>query len=311
MPTSVTSTSNYAGKAAGNIIGAAFKEMDTIQKNAVTVLQNVNNSVHLRKISYTNGKQAYSCGFTPAGAYVLSERTLTPVKVKIDTQVCKEDFRNQWSQETMGASASNPNLPGDVRAAMIAEMLGDVAEDTDSVLWTGDSSNAGEWDGLITLFEADGSIIKDGNGITAPGTATVSKSTVLAGFELVTTAAPSAVRNKSDFILAASSDVVLSLYQLLISNATANGLGLTPSGGLQYGKWPIIELGGLPDGVLLGYRRSNLVFGTGLVGDHNNVAISDEDNIGLFTGQMRMKMVYNGGCNYYNPNEIVYLDYSD
>lgn len=311
MPTTVTSTSNYAGKAAGKIVGAAFKEADTIRKGAVTVLENVNNSIHLQKIQYTNGKQAYSCGFTPAGAFVLTERTLTPVKVKIDTQLCKETFRNQWSQETMGASASNPNLPGDLRAAMLAEMLGDVAEDTDSVLWTGSSANEGEWDGYITLFEADSAIIKDGNGITAPGTATVSKSTVLAGFELVTSAAPSAVRNKADFVLVASSDVVLALYQLLISNATANGLGLTPSGGLQYGKWPIIEVAGLPDGVLLGYRKSNLVFGTGLVGDHNMVAVKDEDEIGLLTGQVRMKMVYNGGVNYYNSNEIVYLDYSD
>jgi hypothetical protein len=189
------------------------------------------------------------------------------------------------------------------------EVLKATAERSDSKIWTGDATNTDEWDGFITLFEADSDIIKDGSGLTAPGTATVGKSTVLAGFELVTTAAPSAVRNKPDFVLAASSDVVLSLYQLLISNATANGLGLTPTGGLQYGKWPVIEIGGLPDGVLLGYQKSNLVFGTGTTQDFNNLAIVDEDPF-LLTGQVRMKMVYSGGVQYYNPAEIVYLDYS-
>ena len=309
MLTVTTSTSNYNGKAAGNIIGAAHKEADTIQKGAVTFLQNVNNDIHLRKISYTNGKTGYSCGFTPSGAYVLSERTLSPVKAKIDTQVCKEDFRNQWSQDSIGASAANPNLPGDVRAAMIAEMLGEVAEDTDDTIWNGSSANAGEWDGFITLFAADGSIIKDGNGFTAPGT-TASKTTVLAALETVTSAAPSAVRNKKDFMLVGGSDVTLALYQYLNEKGAVNGLGLNANNQLQYGKWPVMEIDGLPANTLLGYRKSNLVFGTGLLGDHNQVAISDEDQIGLFTGQMRMKMVYNGGCQYYNSNEIVYYDFT-
>jgi RNA polymerase subunit RPABC4/transcription elongation factor Spt4 len=310
MPTTTTVTSNYVGKAAGELIGASYKEMDTIQKNGVTFLQNINTDTFLRKIGYTDGRQAYSCGFTPSGAVTLTERTLSPVKVKNDLQVCKEDFRTQWSGDTIGPSASNPSLPADVQAAMLTEMLAENAEENDRVIWNGDSSNTDEWDGFITLFEADASIIKDGNGLTAPGTATVGKTTVLAGFELVTTAAPKAVRTKSDFVLVASSDVVLSLYQLLISNAASNGLGLNTNNQIQYGKWPVIEIAGLPDGVLLGYRRSNLVFGTGLLGDHNNIAMVDEDEIGLLTGQVRAKMVFNGGCQYYNSNEIVYLDYS-
>lgn len=309
MPTSTTSTSNYNGKAAGAIIGASYKEMDTIQKNGVTFLQNVNNSIHLRKISYTDGRQAYSCGFTPAGAITLTERTLTPVKVKNDLQICKEDFRNQWSQETMGASASNPSLPGDIRAAILAELLAENAEENDRVIWNGDSTNTDEWDGFITLFEADASIIKDGNGFTAPGTS-ASKTTILAGLETVTSAAPSTVRNKSDFVIAGGSDVTLALYQYLNDKGSLNGLGLNANNQLQYGKWPIVEFDGLPADVLLGYRRSNLVFGTGLLGDHNNVAISDEDSIGLLTGQMRMKMVFNGGCQYYNSSEIVYYDFT-
>jgi len=35
--------------------------------------------------------------------------------------------------------------------------------------------------------------------------------------------------------------------------------------------------------------------------------VVDEDAIGLLTGQVRYKMVYNFGVGYYNPTEIVWL----
>jgi hypothetical protein len=141
MPTNTTITTNYVGKTAGEIVGASFKEADTIRKRVVTLLDDINSTVFLKKIAYTNGKQAYSCGFTPGGDFTLSERALTPVKVKIDTQVCKEDFRSYWSGDGSGPSAHNTRLPQDIQAAMLKEMLGDVAEDTDEVIWTGDSTN--------------------------------------------------------------------------------------------------------------------------------------------------------------------------
>ena len=39
----------------------------------------------------------------------------------------------------------------------------------------------------------------------------------------------------------------------------------------------------------------------------NTVAIEDEDEIGLLTGNVRGKIVYNAGVGYYNSNEIVWL----
>ena len=42
MATTVTVTSNYAGKEAGAIIGQAFKEADTIQKGFITTFENIN-----------------------------------------------------------------------------------------------------------------------------------------------------------------------------------------------------------------------------------------------------------------------------
>jgi hypothetical protein len=64
--------------------------------------------MNLRKIAYTNGTTDYSCGFVPEGAVTLSEKVLQIEKLMNPIQVCKEDFRQTWSEDSMGASASNP-----------------------------------------------------------------------------------------------------------------------------------------------------------------------------------------------------------
>ena len=94
MATTTTVSSNYNGTAAGAIIGQAFKTIDTIEKGAVTIAENVNFKISLRKIAYTDGTTAYTCGFAPAGTIVLNENVIEPFKFKNDFDVCK-DCRNK------------------------------------------------------------------------------------------------------------------------------------------------------------------------------------------------------------------------
>ena len=42
------------------------------------------------------------------------------------------------------------------------------------------------------------------------------------------------------------------------------------------------------------------------MGDHNTVELRDEDEIGLLTGKVRGKLVYNLGVGYYNSEDIVW-----
>ena len=160
MATNVTVASNYAGKAAGEIIGASFKEADTLRLNLLTIAENVNYKYNLRRIRYTDGTVDYTCGFTPEGAIVLDEKVIEPLKFKTPIQVCKEDFRQTWSEDLEGASAFNVNLASDIENAIIVEVLGQHAEKIDNQIWNGDSANAGEFDGFVKVFEADADVIK-------------------------------------------------------------------------------------------------------------------------------------------------------
>ena len=52
-------------------------------------------------------------------------------------QVCKEDFRQTWSEDAEGASAHNPNAPADIMEAISLEVLSSQAEKIDTDIWTG------------------------------------------------------------------------------------------------------------------------------------------------------------------------------
>jgi hypothetical protein len=298
MATVTTVTSNYAGKEAGQIIGQAFKEADTLAKGFVTVFDNVNYKLNLREIRLTGGKREYTCGYLPAGSVVLSEKVLEPKKFKDDFSVCKEDFRVQWSQESMGASAHNNNAPADIMDAITVEKLAQTAEELDDNIWNGDGALDAEFDGFLKLFLADSQVID----VTIPVTTELN---VEANLKLALAAVPIAIRRRN-LRIGVSPDIAQFYNFWLINKGIANGLGGDANTNLIFGKYKIEEINGLPANTIVIAEPKNLIFATGLVADHNEVKLVDEDEIGLLTGLVRGTMVYNAGVGYYNGEEIVW-----
>ena len=298
MATTTTVSSNYSGRDAGVIIGQAFKTIDTIEKNAVTIAENVNYKLSLRKIAYTDGTTAYTCGFAPAGTIVLNENLIEPFKFKNDFDVCKEDFRATWSDGIMGAGAANSTAPSDIMDAIQAEVLGAIGEKLETDIWQSSTN----FDGFITQFIADGDVNKP----TAD--AAVSEANVLTKYLKPALAAlPIALRNK-ELVFAVSPDVAQYYAFYLSTQGITYGNGNNDFA-LAFGRHTLTVLNGLPANTVVIYERKNLVFATGLTADHNQVAMVDEDEIGLLTGKVRGKVVYNVGVGYYNPEEIVYLTF--
>lgn len=298
MATTVTVTSNYAGKEAGAIIGQAFKEADTIQKGFITTFENINYKLNLRKIELTGGKRAYSCGHVPAGAITLSEKVLEPIKFKDDFEVCKEDFRAQWSEESMGASAHNDNAPKDIMDAILVEKLAQTAEELDFNIWNGDATNTDEFDGFLKLFAADADVID----VNLPAATT--EANVEAQLKLALAAVPISLRRKT-LKVGVSPDVAQAYSFYLISKGISNGLGGDANTMLKFGKYDLVEINGLPASTIVIAEPKNLIFGTGLLADHNDVRLVDQDET-LLNGKVIGTMVYNAGVQYYNGEEIVW-----
>ena len=306
MATVVTVNSNYAGTVAGQITGKAFKEADTLRLGLLTVLPDVDFQVSLRKIQYSSGRVDYVCGFAPVGSVTLSEVVLTPKKIKNELEICKEDLRNIWSAATMGFSAHNDSLPTDVEQALLAEILADQAEATDSDIWNGDATNAGEFDGFIKKWTADATVIKGGTGnaitsIAAP----ITEANVESELKKVLKAIPSPLKRKSVNVIV-SPNVFQAYNFYLISKGIAND-GTAEEKQAKFGKYMLTEVNGLPDNVISVFESKNVFFGTGLLSDHNEIRIKDMDESDL-SGMIRFKQVYTAGVQYVNGDEIIYYD---
>jgi len=304
MATTTNVTSNYVGKEAGSIIGAAFKEADTLRLGLLTVADNVNYKLNLRKIAYADGTTDYSCGFTPAGTITLSEKQLVIEKLMNPIQICKEDFRQTWSEDSEGASASNPNAPAHIMEAISLEVLSSQAAKVDTDIWTGLAATAGEFAGLIEQFTADGAVIKANNGITTLNAATT-EANVEAHLKAALAAVPVSIR-RANLTVAVSPDVFQSYWFYLVSNRIAND-GNTEPKQTRFGRYTLTEVNGLPDDTIVIFEKKNVVFATGLQSDFNELNFVDEDEIGLMTGQVRGKIVYGAAVGYYNSADIVWL----
>lgn len=305
MATTTNVTSGYVGTVAGDIIGAAFKEGSTLSLGVLTMAENVGYKFNLRKIGYADGTVDYSCGHAPAGTITLSEKVIVPKKIKNDFDICKEDFRQTWSEPTMGASAANDSAPADIMEAIQLEVLSSQAEKVDDDIWNGLNATGGEiGDGFIVQFAADGNVIKANNGITAIGAATT-EATVEANLKIALNAIPVELRKKDVQVLV-SSDVFQNYSFMLMSKGIAWN-GTADEKQAKFGKYTLTEIQGLPDNTIICAEKKNLVFATGLNQDFNEVKLQDEDEIGLMTGQVRGKVVYSGGMGYYSSEEIVWL----
>lgn len=299
MATTVTSQSNYAGREAGAIIGKAFREANTISQGLVTLIENVNFKLNLRMIELTGGRRAYTCGHVPAGSIALSEKVLEPLKVKDDFEICKEDFRNQWNDGDLGASAWNDGNMQPIMDAILAEKLAQEAEAFEIMIWQGDSANTSpqEFDGFIKQFDADINIVR------VAGT-TITEANVEAELKKALAAIPVALRNKNLKVMV-SSNVAQAFYFYLISKGITNGLGGNANTGLMFGKYNLVETNGLPDNTIVIAEQKNLVFATGLQADFNEIRLVDQDAT-LLNGKIIGTMVYNAGVGYYNSEDIVW-----
>ena len=76
----------------------------------------------------------------------------------------------------------------------------------------------------------------------------------------------------------------------------------------MFGKYKITEVSGLPDSSIVIFEKANLVAAYGANADFNSLELVDEDSIGLLSGMVRGRLVYNFAVGYYNSAEIVYLD---
>jgi len=296
MATTLNVTTNFVGEVAGEYIAEMIKEANTISENLVTVLPNVVSPQFIRKVETAAGFVDYSCGFTPAGSVTLSEKELAPKKVKWDSELCKEDFRQLWTASQMGFSAHNDNLPATEQAAILADMGRRIARKVDVDIWEGDGTT-GNFNGLIPALLLDADVID----VATP--VAITSANVEAELAKFIDAIPDEVIGSAGLVLGVSTNVLRALKKIQGSFARANGTFANPSE-FDFNGYTLTEIKALNANTMVAYDKSQVFFGTGLTADFNEIKIKDMDETDL-SGTVRMKVVFTGGVQYAYGGEIV------
>lgn len=296
MATTLNITTNFVGEVAGEYIAKVIKQSNTIENNLVTVLPNLTSDTYVRKVETSPGFIDYACGWSPQGSTTLSERQLTMKKIMWPFEFCKEDFRQLWTASQMGFSAHNDSLPATEQAAILADVARRVARKIDVDIWEGNGL-AGNFAGLIPAFLLDGDVID----VSLP--VAITSANVEAELGKFIDTIPDELLVSDGFRMGVSTNVIRALRKLYGTQARTNGTFLNPNEA-EFDGYTLTEIKGLNANTMVGYNPAQVFFGTGLLSDLNEVRILDMDENDL-SGQVRMKLVMNGGVQYGFGGEIV------
>ena len=279
MPTTTSITTTYAGESAGQYISAALLSGSTIENGGVTVKPNVKFKEVIKKLSTNDIVKDASCDFDATSTITLTERILQPEFQQVNLQLCKKDFISDWEAISMGYSAHH-DLPSSFSDYLIAHVAAKVADRTERSLWSGDTANNGQFNGITKLVSEDAALPAAQE---IAGT-TVTSSNVIAELGSIVDAIPSTLYGEEDMYIYVSQNIARA-YVRALGGFGASGLGAAGTnaqgtqwwnnGSLSFDGVKLFVANGLGDNDAIATTKSNLFFGTGLLADHNEVKVLD------------------------------------
>lgn len=265
MATTTSLTTTYAGREAAGYIRAAFLSNESLA--AVTIRENIEYKQVIRKLVDNVSFEAPTCDFTPLGTVTLTERILTLEKFQVHRQLCKKDFLADWEAK----SEQNGQLHASLADAIIANVLAGVAARNEVLIWQGVNANTGEYAGFETLFLADAAVLD-----VADPEAITSTNVIDEMAKLVATLPTRVKRATEKPVIAVSSNVAEAYRSAILGLGGGYYLYQGESVVMNWqGQYDVIECPGMSDDTMAFYQKSNLIFGTNLLDQWNNVALLD------------------------------------
>lgn len=289
----LTTTSNYAGKAAGFYISAALRQATST--DFLTMIENIKYKSNIQKMAGSALVKDATCDFTEAGTLAMTEAVLTPKNLQVNTDICKSTLLDSWEalQMRAGAGAPPPASFDDYVISYLGEIIADATEVS---IWGGNDATAGEFTGFVQ--GAVGHLVTDGtvNDVVNAGGAGAeyTAANIIANLQACTAAIPTAVYTKEDlhiYMSPKSYRVYISALSALTSfpYANMNDDYVKVFEGIKIAVCP-----GMNNDVLVAAERSNLFFGTDLLSDQTRIQLLDMANLDG-SDNLRCVARYSGG----------------
>lgn len=305
MATTTSITTTYEGQFAGQYISAALLSANTLDKGGILIKPNVKYKEVVKTLSTDAIVANASCDFSDTSTITLAERILQPEEFQVNLELCKKDFRTDWEAAQMGMSVYD-NLPPKFSDFLLAHVAAKVAQKTEQTIWEGVNTNSGEFDGLVTLALAD-SDVNDVSGHEA-----VTSSNVIAKLGTIVDDIPSTLYGREDLFLYVSQNIARAYVRALggfASQVGSNGFNAQgtqwyDNGALTFDGVKMFVANGLADNTAVATYKDNLMFGTGLLSDQNEVKVIDMAEVDG-SQNVRVIMRYTAGVQFGIAGDVV------
>ena len=279
-----TTTSNFAGKAAGFYISAALKASNSL--DYLTMIENVKFKSNIQKMAGSGVVADATCDFTGAGTLALTEKVLEPKNLQVNLDLCKSTLLDSWEALQMRAGAGAPP-PASFDDYVISYMGEIIAEATENSIWDG-TAVAGKFNGFngaatgLLLPGVDPTVVQDA------ATAAYDASNIIANLQAAVAAIPVAVLGKEDLHIYMNQRT----YQYYISAVSTlgyvNAYNMNGDYVPMFEGYKIAVCNGMTTNEIVIAQKSNLFFGTDLLSDATRITLMD---MAALDGSDNMRLV--------------------
>ena len=269
-----TTTSNFAGKAAGFYISAALKEAKSL--DFLTVIENIKYKSNIQRMAGSSLVTDAGCDFVPAGNLDLTEKILEPSNKMINLDLCKSTLLDSWESLQMRAGAGAPP-PASFDDYVISYMGEIIAEATEESIWSG-TAVAGKFNGFLgaatgyLLPGVDGTVHQDA------ATAAYDATNIIANLQGLTANMAtniSAVLRKEDLHIYMSPKTYALYISAVSTLGYVNAYNMNGDYAPVFEGYKIAVCPGMADDQLVAAQKSNLFFGTDLLSDATRITLMD------------------------------------
>ena len=279
-----TTTSNFAGKAAGFYISAALKQANSL--DYLTSIENIKFKSNIQRMAGSGVVQDSTCDFTGAGTLALTEKVLEPKNLQINLDLCKSTLLDSWEALQMRAGAGAPP-PASFDDYVISYMGEIIAEATEESIWTG-TAVAGKFNGFngavtgLLLPGVDGTVVQD----AATGAYTAAN--VIANLQAAVAAIPTAVLGKEDLHIYMNQKTYRYYISAISTLGYVNAYNMNGDYSPVFEGYKIAVCNGMIDNQVVIAQKSNLFFGTDLLSDATRITLMD---MAALDGSDNMRLV--------------------
>jgi hypothetical protein len=286
-----TTTSNYAGKAAGFYISAALQQ--AVSLDYLTMIENIKFKSNIQKMDASVSPiAAATCDFTGAGTLALTEKVLTPVNLQINLDLCKATLLDSWEAMQMraGAGAPPPASFDDYVISYMGDVIGNATENS---IWAGAADAGGDFIGFTGAGAAGW--LRAGNDATVvqavlTGGAGVAPTagTIIADIQAGLDAVPTAVIGKEDVYVYINQKNYQHYIQAVSTLGYINAYNMNGDYEPRVNGYKIAVVNGLQNAAIVVAEKSNMFFGTDLLSDATRIQLLD---MAALDGSDNMRMV--------------------